>query len=153
MPICWEALKSLLNQAEPAAGTRCQCLPLLHSFFPTPSWLYPVTPHQPALPPLCFKGGAVGRIIPMTGEGLSTREVRFVQISPQVTTPSQAHCFFSLSADAYCSAVKWPGFSWSLDLLYHFWSSPERWSFLHVRCFTVQSDTGLETWLPIQRPA
>ena len=160
MPICWESLKSLLSQAEPAAWSRCQGLPLPH---PVPSF--------PPLP-----GSTQWPLVNQPYHGYVFKEVLWVELSPwlgkawapekwdlsrsphqslshRVMTPSQAHCFFSPCVDAYRSVVKWPGFAWSLHLLDHFWSSPERWSFLHIWCLTLQSDTGLGTWLPIQRPA
>lgn len=159
MPICWEALKSLLSQAELAAWSRCQCFPLppsVPSFPSLPGSTQWSLVNQP-YPGYVFKEVLLAELSQWLGKAWAPEKwdlSRSTHKSPShwVMTPSQAHYFFSPHVDAYCSVVKWPGFAWSLDLLYHFWSSPERWSFLHVRCLTLQSDTGLETWLPIQRP-
>lgn len=85
----WCQTKSLLNQAEPAARSRCQCfLFSIPSLPPLPGSTQGPLISQPYL------GYALKEVLwvglSMCGESLSTRDVRLVKSAPQVTW-SQPH--------------------------------------------------------------
>lgn len=138
-----EGLKSLLRQGD--AGPSA-CLSLLDpspSLGPSQLYRDPQPPHSSHT----VKEVSESKVSPKT-EGTA-----WVQAS-WMPRPHLGGCFlFPSSADPHCSPCWWLGFARSPNLLRPFRSSPERWPAVHVQRLVLQSDTGMEIWLPIQRPA